>query len=206
MTMHSGEPAPTIAALLDRIRPDPGTETVALGEVVARSGQRSISAVLLILGVLMVSPLSSVPFLSAFCSLVILMTTAQAFIGRHELWLPMFLSRRSIRAERLTRAIDWLSPGARWLDRRRSGWLPMLTERPFSDLAYGVITVTALIWPPMWMVPLSTTIIAVGVTLIAAGLALRDGVFIVAGYAYLGVLVMAAIAGWDVLMGYFSGY
>ncbi len=191
------------ADLLNRIRPEPDAEAVALGEVMARIGPRSFSAVLLIIGVLMVSPLSSVPFLSAFFSIVIVITTAQAVLGSQKLWLPGFLTRRSIRAERLSRALDWLMPGAEWLDRRRSGWLLILTVRPFSDIAYGVITLTALIWPPMWMVPLSTTIIAVGLTLVAAGLTLRDGVFILAGYIYLGLLVLAAIAGWDFLMQYF---
>lgn len=194
---------PTVVELLDRVRPAPDEAAISLGDILARIGARSFSTLILLIGVLMVSPLSSVPFLSAFFSVVIVMTTAQAIWGRHQLWLPGFLTRRTVSSARLTRAIDWLSPGAAWLDRRRSGWLQFLTFRPFSDIAYGVITLTALIWPPMWMVPLSTTIIAVGVTLVAAGLAMRDGVFVVAGYIYLGALAVAAVAGWGFISQYF---
>jgi hypothetical protein len=92
------------------------------------------------------------------------------------------------------RALDSLRKPAAWLDRRRSGWLSILAKRPFADVGYGVISISALSWPPLSLVPLSTTIIAVGMTLVAAGLTLRDGVFMLAGYIWLGGLVALGFA------------
>jgi hypothetical protein len=43
---------------------------------------------------------------------------------------------------------------------------------------------------------MSTTIIAVGMTLIAAGLTLREGLFLLAGYLWLGLLVTAVFLFW----------
>lgn len=182
--------------LLDRIRAKPGVEALSLEDVMARIGTQSFPALLLVIGVLMVSPLSSIPFLPALLSIVIVLTAVQAIMGRKSLWLPQFLMKRQVKAAALNKALDWLGGSARWLDRRRSGALRILAYRPFADIGYAVITCAALTWPPLSLVPMSTTIIAVGMTLIAAGLTLREGLFLLAGYLWLGLLVTAVFFFW----------
>lgn len=196
----TGNDPATMTDLLSRIRPVDGRDTISMGEVMSRIGSQSFPAVLLVIGLLMVSPLSSVPLLPAFLAIVILLTSVQAMLGRRSLWLPRTLMSRPVKADRVRKALDWLEGPAAWLDRRRSGWLSVLAMRPFSDIGYAVTSVAALSWPPLSLVPLSTTIIAVGMTLIAAGLTLRDGVFVLAGYVWLGLLVSLGIAVWMGLM------
>lgn len=74
----------------------------------------------------------------------------------------------------------------------------ILTQWPISSLAYVVIIVIALTWPPLSFVPFSTTLSAVGMSLLAAGQTLKDGIFVLLGYAYLALLVTGvsvAVAG-----------
>jgi hypothetical protein len=188
----------SLTALLASIRPHAHEESVTLGEVLARIGQRSFSATLMVIGLLMVSPLSAIPFLPSLVAIVILLIAGQAIIGRHHLWLPEFLTRRRISADKLRRALDTLIRPAAWIDRHRSGRWVILTQWPISSLAYIVIIAIALTWPPLSFVPFSTTLSAVGMSLLAAGQTLKDGIFVLLGYAYLALLVTGvsvAVAG-----------
>jgi hypothetical protein len=175
--------------LLAAIRPSEGEDAVTLRDILSRIGTRSFAASLLVLGLLMVSPLSAIPFLPSLVAVVILLIAGQAVIGRHHLWLPDVIMRRSISASKLVRALDSLKKPAAWIDAHRSGRWTALTQQPISLLAYLVIIAVALTWPPLSLVPFSTTLSAVGLSLLAAGQTLRDGIFVMLGYTYLGLLV-----------------
>ncbi|HEY9019996.1 MAG: exopolysaccharide biosynthesis protein [Paracoccaceae bacterium] len=188
----------SLTGLLAAIRPQDHEDAVTLGEILSRIGQRSFAATLMVIGLLMVSPLSAIPFLPSLVAIVILLIAGQAIIGRHHLWLPEFLTRRRISAEKLRRALDTLTRPAAWIDAHRSGRWVILTQWPISSLAYVVIIVIALTWPPLSFVPFSTTLSAVGMSLLAAGQTLKDGIFVLLGYAYLALLVTGvsvAVAG-----------
>lgn len=183
------EVPPTLTTLLAAIRPSKGEDTVSLRDILSRIGTRSFAATLLVLGLLMVSPLSAIPFLPSLVAVVILLIAGQAVMGRHHLWLPDAIMRRRISAYRLVRALDSLERPAAWIDAHRSGRWMALTRQPISLLAYLVIIAVALTWPPLSLVPFSTTLSAVGLSLLAAGQTLRDGIFVMLGYTYLGLLV-----------------
>ena len=192
------EPPLSLTSLLTSIRPHDHEDAVTLDEILTRIGQRSFAATLLVIGLLMVSPLSAIPFLPSLIAVVILLIAGQAIIGRHHLWLPEFLTRRRISADKLRLALDTLVRPAAWIDRRRSGRWVILTQWPISSLAYVVIIVIALTWPPLSFVPFSTTLSAVGMSFLAAGQTLKDGIFVLIGYAYLALLVTGvsvAVAG-----------
>lgn len=198
----SGRPEPetplTLTALLGLIRPRPEEESLSLGDILTRIGQRSFAASLLVLALLMVSPLSAIPLLPSLVSIVILMIAGQVVLGRRYLWLPRFMMNRQISAEKLRRALDTLVKPAAWIDAHRSGRWVILTQQPIATLAYIVIIAVALTWPPLSFVPFSTTLSAVGMAMLAAGHTLRDGIFVLFGYAYLGILVTGvsvAVAG-----------
>ncbi len=190
----------TLTSLLALIRPRPEETQVTLGEILSRIGQRSIAASLLVLALLMVSPLSAIPLLPSLVAIVILLIAGQAVIGRESLWLPRFMTDRTVSADKLRRALDTLERPSRWIDNRRSGRWVVLTLQPIASIAYLTIILVALTWPPLSFVPFSTTLSAVGMAMLAAGQTLKDGIFVLVGYAYLGLLVTAVTA---VLMGVF---
>lgn len=179
----------TLTALLASIRPRAEEDSLTLGEILSRIGRRSFAAILLVIGLLMVSPLSAIPFLPSLMTLVILLIAGQAILGRHHLWLPGFLTRRRIGSDKLHKALDSLIRPAAWIDRRRSGRWTVLTLWPLSIIAYVMIIAVALTWPPLSFVPFSATLSAVGISFLAAGQTLRDGIFVLIGYVYLGLLV-----------------
>lgn len=188
-----------LSDLLAQVRAAADGETVSLARVLERIGRRSFTATLLLIGLLIVSPLSGIPGLPAVFGLVVVLIALQALLGRETLWLPRRLTDRTVRTDRLLRALDMLERPARWMDRWRTGRLHLLTVRPLSLIAYFGIMIVALSWPPLSLIPFSATTTAIGLSLLAAGLMLRDGVFVLAGYVYLtllyggGVLFIAGV-------------
>ncbi|MDU8911690.1 exopolysaccharide biosynthesis protein [Aestuariicoccus sp. MJ-SS9] len=186
-TLSAGPPN-GLAAVLAQVRAAATGESVSLATLLESIGRQSFSATLMLIGLLMVSPLSGIPGLPAIFAIIVLIIGVQALMSRDTLWLPRRLTNRKVRTERLLRALDTLERPARWLDRRASGRFSLLARRPLSGFAYLAIVVVALSWPPLSLIPFSATTTALGMTLIAAGLMLRDGVFVIGGYIYLGLL------------------
>ena len=183
-----------LGTLLDNIRAGARGDSVSFGDVVNMVGRQSFAAVLLLIGLMIVSPLSGIPGLPAVMAVIVLLIAGQALLGRRSLWLPAVLTRRSVQTTKLIKALDMVDGPTRWIDRRRSGRLSFLSLWPLSSVGYLVIIAVALTWPPMSLIPFSATLTAVGMSLVAAGLMVRDGVFILAGYVYLTLLYGGGIA------------
>lgn len=194
MTVHPGDiklpkDLPDgLVALLGRIRDEARHENFSLGDLLNIVGRQSFAAVLMMIGLLIVSPLSGIPGLPAVMAVIVILISVQAIVGRSSLWLPGWMTRRSVRTDRLVKAITMVERPTRWIDSHRSGRLSLLTFWPLSSFGYLVIIAVAMTWPPLALVPFSATLTGFGLVLVAAGLMVRDGVFILVGCTYLSVI------------------
>ena len=114
--------------------------------------------------------------------------------ARDHLWLPDWIMRKSVDAERVRSALTWLDRPARLIDRVAQPRFSALTHRPLGALPLLVIICVVATWPILELLPFFTTICAIGVALLAFGLTVKDGLFIIAGWLYLSALAVAAIA------------
>ncbi len=201
------EPAPEerrgpqcLGDLLELMRPVEGDTRVSVEDVLKRVGDHSFPAVILVLAVILVSPVSGIPGTPTIGALITILVTLQALIGRKHLWLPRFLMRRNIKAKKMTRAVDWLSRPAGWMDHLSSGRLKILTSRPMRPLAYVVVILIAMSWPVLELLPFVTSFFAGAVAMIMYGLMTRDGLFLVAGYAQAGILTLILASIWSGLI------
>ncbi len=188
------EPPPpaSLGALLDRVRPEAHETVVSVREILEKIGERSFTAAILVPSLILVSPLSGIPGSPTVFGAIVLLVTVQALLGRDHLWLPGWLMRRTIGAERLRQGLRFLRPPAAWIDRHsRSRW-PALTRGPFRVLALAVMALNALTWPALELVPFFTSFGAGAVALVAIGLLLGDGLYVVGGYLTVAAIVAAA--------------
>lgn len=166
-------------------------ESVTLSDIVESMGEHSFATVLLIPALIMVSPISGIPGSPTVAAMLFALISIQMLMGRDALWLPGFLGRLEIPADRLATALNWLRRPATWVDpviRRR---LTFLTDRPASYLAILCCVCIALTMPPMELLPFAASFASGTVALFATGLMARDGVFVVLGY--LSVLGLMAL-------------
>ncbi|SMX38423.1 exopolysaccharide biosynthesis protein [Maliponia aquimaris] len=190
----------SLGELLEAMRPLDGDTRVSVGDVLGRVGDQSFAAVILVPAVVLVSPISGIPGSPTIGALITILVSVQALMGRRHLWLPGFLCRRSITADRMNRALDWLSRPARWMDRWSSDRLSLLSSRAFRPLAYAAVTLIALSWPVLELLPFVTSFFAGAVAMLMYGIMTRDGLFMLWGYIQAGGLTLLLVSIWSGLI------
>ena len=178
-----------LSGVLDALEDVAEGDSVTVSEIVDAMGERSFATVLLVPALIMVSPLSGIPGSPTIAGTLFALISIQMLMRRDSLWLPGFIGRLSVRADRLAKALDWLRKPAGWVDpviRRR---LTVLTDRPASYVALLCCIGLALTMPPMELLPFAASFASGAVALFATGLMARDGVFILLGYVTVAGLI-----------------
>jgi len=165
--------------MLDRIDSSADHQgRVSLNAIIEAVGSRSFGPLLLITGIIMVSPLSGMPGVPTTMGLLVLLIAGQLLFRRQHFWLPHWMLKRSIGKDKLRKGVNWLRPPARFID----GWLrprlPVFTHGACIKVISLVCAVIAATMPIMELVPFSAH--SAGIALTAFGLSLiaRDGLLV----------------------------
>ena len=174
--------------LLDRIaEAADDRERVSLGAIVEAVGSRSFGPLLLLAGIILFSPLSGIPGMATTMGVLVLLIAVQLLFRRECCWLPRWLLKRSVSRQKVGKALKWLRPPARFIDR----WLrPRLTAFSGGASRYiiaSVCLVIAIGLPMMELVPFSAT--GAGAVLAAFGLSLiaHDGFMALLAFAFIAI-------------------
>lgn len=188
----------TVAEILNELQDAArGVVRVSIGDVMERLGDRGFGPFLLIPALIEVSPIGGIPGLPTLLATIITIVAVQILIGRHHLWLPQFIQKRSVRAGRLEKAVERLRPLQRWLDRWFHGRLSLLVRGPFRRAAAAVVVLACLTVPFLEFIPFASTIPMAIVIAFGLAITVRDGALM--ALAFTGV-VGGAYALWRILM------
>lgn len=185
---HPDHPDHAISDVLDRLESTLHEGKVSVGEIMQHLGPRSFPALILLPVLVSASPASAVPGVTAAAALIVAVVTVQMLVGRRCAWLPQFLARRTIAADKLGQGVRWLRKPVGWVERFIRPRLTAVFHRPLLYLPLLVILAIACVMPFMEVVPLSGSIASVAIALFAAGLLTRDGVLVLLGLAVVGAL------------------
>ncbi|MGM0517963.1 MAG: exopolysaccharide biosynthesis protein [Pseudomonadota bacterium] len=182
--------------LIGRTRDE--SSSVQLGAVLDTIGRRSFGPTLLLAGLIVMAPvIGDIPGVPTVIGLFVFLVALQLLLGREYFWLPKWLLARRIHRTTLHKAIVWMMPAARFIDRFLR---PRLTLLVNGGARFGVALLVMLVstlMPIMEFIPFSAN--AAGVTLTVFGLALiaRDGLLALIAFALtgltVGVIVWAAV-------------
>jgi hypothetical protein len=183
-----GEPAHAAADIVDRIEDRARPERrVTFGEVFEALGARGYGPFLFAPALVELSPLGAIPGVPTLLAAIIILFATQIAAGRRHLWLPERLKRRSIPAASLGKAVGWMRPVARWLDRWFRPRLTVLTSPP---VIRGVAVVTVLLCltvPPLELIPWASSAPMAAIALFGLALLARDGLVMAAAIALLAI-------------------
>lgn len=178
-----------ILAVLRTVPPRPDDAgAVRLRDFVAALGEHSFAALVLVFALLLVSPLSAIPGATTAFGLAIAAVVAQMVLGRAHVWLPGVLLDRRLPVTRLRAALVWLERPARALERGLKPRLALVVAPPLGRAPKLLVLAAALCAPLMEVIPGSGTSIGAAITLFAAGLLARDGVFVLLGAGLAAIL------------------
>ncbi|MEE9320568.1 MAG: exopolysaccharide biosynthesis protein [Granulosicoccus sp.] len=168
-----------INGLLDQLEAAIGCETVSIGDLAERIGQRGYGALLIVPALLEITPIGGVPGVPTVLAVIISLFAVQILFGRQRMWLPHFIEQRKLSASRITAGVSELRPLARRLDSCFRGRFSALTERVFVQFAALICLLLMLLVPPLEIVPFASSAPMLAVIAFGLALLIRDGVLMV---------------------------
>lgn len=189
--------ATNMEQLLGQIRQSAGSSgQVSVNDLLNGVGERSFGPVLLLAGLITLAPLiGDIPGVPTILGLIVLLTLGQLLLQRHSIWLPSWISQRSVPRDKLLKGLDWLQKPARFLDRWTGPRLVFLVDGPGLYVMAILCMVVAMAMPAMEVVPFSAN--GAGAALMAFGLAIvtRDGLLAIVATS------LTLLTGWFVITG-----
>ncbi len=154
-------------------------ETVTVGELLKVAGRRAHGPVLLLLGVIAVSPLTVIPGATWVVASLTVIFTLQVVIGLRHPWLPARLLQTAFDRKLLVNGVQASEKYAAMLDALVKPRLVFLTEAPFLQIVALACLGAGLMTFPLGLVPFAP--ILPGLTILLFGLAItaRDGAVLV---------------------------
>lgn len=179
--------------IVHRVRQASAGSSVTVGEIVCAM-DASIQPVLLLLpALILVTPLSGIPGLSSLGGLTIALVAAQILLGHSNIWLPDFVLRRHLPAARLAWSLERLDRFAAFIDKRSITRAEWLLGFPGRQLALTTCISCGVAMPFLELVPFSATTLAVVVSVLAAGLLVRDGLLVAFGLSGFGFAIFLIV-------------
>jgi hypothetical protein len=168
------------------------SDRVSVADIQSVIGERSFGPMLLIPGLIGLSPIGAIPGLPGIMAIIELLFAWQILLGRRHIWLPESISRRSIARGRLARAVEVMRPYASWVDLYLL-WprLTIFTSGPFFFVIAAMCVFLSLIMPIIELVPLAGILPNAALTAFGLAVTAHDGVWaLLAFLATIGSIVL----------------
>lgn len=178
-----------VESVLARLDALTAQRTVTVRDIVDAFGDSASLPVMMVPALIIVSPLSGIPFLPTVLGSVIAIVALQALLGRSGLWLPDVLMRRSVRGDRLHRALERVHRAADWVDAHARPRLRILVRPPLDVFPKAMCFLAGAAMPLLELLPFSSSLLGMAVVFFTAALLLEDGL-----YAVIGIVFFAAAA------------
>lgn len=187
----------SISQLLEDFSASITTEKVTIEEIMEAFHERGFGFFLLIFAFPAALPIPALG-INTLIATPLFFLTVQQMMGRHVIWLPGFMRRKEVSREfiqnTMAKAIPWCQR-VEHLFRPRMG---MITQRPFSQFIglFGLIMAVSITIP----LPMTNTVPAFGIAVMAAGTLMRDGLAVLFG-ATAGLIYVALLVGVTIFLG-----
>lgn len=170
-------------ALTDRDR-------VSVEDVVHAFGERAFVPVMMVPALVVVSPLSGIPFVSTICGLTITLVAGQLLMRRTSLWLPPWLMRREIAGVQLHKCTSRMGAVGDWIDRRTRDRMGGLVSRCGRPVIYMLCLLSGMTMPFLELVPFSSSLLGMTVLCLSSAILAADGLFVAFALVF---IVLAAL-------------
>jgi hypothetical protein len=178
---HAAPPSPeSLGDILDRFEELAQQENrVAVADMVDAVGPRSYGPFLIVPALIELSPIGGVPGIPTALAALVALFAVQMLLGRRRLWIPAWVARRGLAAQRLTRMVSAVRPMADRMDRWFHGRLRALISGVGMRVAALACIALAMLVPPLELFPFASSAPMGAIALIGLALLVRDGALMV---------------------------
>jgi len=159
---------------------------VKLRDVLQLVGRRAYGPLLLIVGLISISPLTMIPGSTWAFALLTLLISIQLLFHKDTPWLPRSALDLELSETALGKFIGASRPTARFIDRIIRPRLEFMAQPPFVFLIALLCVMAALITFPLGLIPFAPALPGLAITLFGLGLTARDGLLLTLGTAIMG--------------------
>lgn len=188
------EHARALSDVLDRLEDVAHDDSIRVGEVVEHLGHKSFASLMLIFALISTSPASGIPGITAIVAFLVFILAAQMIVGRDCVWLPRFVTKRSMSTDKLCKGIGWLRKPVHFVERFLRPRMTFLVHRPWIVLPLVLILALTIVMPFLEAIPTSGSIASAVIALFAAGLLTRDGGLVMISF---GLLLVLPVVVWQ---------
>lgn len=181
--------------IIDQVIDLAGAENISLREVLHTIGDASFAPILLLPALAVATPLSGIPLFSTTMGILIFLIAGQMLLRRENLWLPQWILRREVRGKLVRDGFNKLYPVARWIDAQTERRMRVVARRPLVFIPQILCLLSGIIMPILEFVPFTSSIMGIGVAMLALGMLTRDGLLTMIGmipYGIVGWLIATA--------------
>lgn len=179
-----------LSGVLDEIEgtaeAQPASRPLTLGDLLNSVGRRSYGPLLLVIGLIAISPVTAIPGTTWATAVLTLIVALQIAIGRERIWLPKSALNIKVGRRDVHKGVENSRPAARWIDHLLRPRLEFLSKPPFVNIVGVICVLAALITFPLGLIPLLPLIPGIAIVAFGLGMTARDGVWLT-----LGVLVVS---------------
>lgn len=191
---HPDGLADVLDELSYNIKRDSDLGGIRLGVLLSAVGRRSYGPLLLLTGLIAISPLTVLPFTTSIVAAITLLIAGQMAIGLKRPWLPKQVLDIRVPRKAFFDFLDRARPTVERLEGvvLRQRW-SFMTVPLFVNLVALCVCAAALITFPLSLIPFAPLAPGIAIVLFGLGMTARDGVWLAVGIA----LTVAAV--WFVL-------
>jgi hypothetical protein len=170
-------------------------QCISVGDIIHVVGDRSFAPLLMLVGMLLVSPLSGVPTFPSMVAVIVSLVTLQMLCGRRHFWLPARMLNVQVPCDKLNTALQWLQRPARFVDRITKPRLTVLVRGPSIYIIALICLSIACVLPLMELILFSSSVAGTVLVLFGVALVSRDGLLALFGYSATAVTVWVVVGG-----------
>lgn len=173
-------------------------QSVTVEEVMELIGRRAYGPLLLIIGLISISPATAIPLATSIFATITLLIGVQMLLHKERPWMPKAALRMKLDERKLAKFIKSARPTAGAVDKVIKPRLQFLAKPPGAYLMALVVVLAALATYPLSLIPVAPLAPGLTVVLVGLGLTAKDGLLLGLGAIILlgavGLLVWRFIA------------
>lgn len=179
---------------LESIAKEAEGDNITVAEINQALRYRGFGTILIAPSLLMVLPTGAIPGMPFICGMLIFAITIQVAFGKRSPWIPKAIKERSFSREKYDEAFKKARPYLLKIDNFFHPRLSWLTHEYIQPVLALLCAALGLAIVGMGFVPFAAMIPSVAVLLLALGLSVHDGLFILLGLLATGGTAYGAYA------------